>query len=56
MAASNYPPSEKSLNLTFRQVKERKWLHKIQCFFFSHWWTECPDGNNNKFCSRGCGK
>lgn len=42
--------------LQFKKMKNRKWLHKIQCFFFGHWWTECPDGSRDKFCERGCEK
>ena len=42
--------------LEWRKVKEKRWLRKIQCFFFGHWWAECPDGSGDLFCERGCGK
>jgi len=42
--------------IQLKKVKERKWLKKIQCFFFGHWWNYCPDKSGDQFCERGCGK
>lgn len=42
--------------LEWKKFKQRKWLRKIQCFFFSHWMAPCPDGSGDGFCERGCGK
>lgn len=42
--------------LKFKEIKQRKWLRKIQCLFFGHWMVDCPDASGDKFCERGCGK
>ena len=48
-------------NIQWKEAKQRRWLRKIQCFFFGHWWAIHPGSLEDQnviayFCERGCGK